>query len=186
MPIRSKKYLLFLYSGQPKARKTLEKMAWVKKLLPVDLPKAFSDKGYKYSLKIKVSVTQSCPTLCDPKDCSPPGSSVHGIVQARILEWFAIPFSRGSSWPRDQTWVFYNAGIFLTTEPSLVAIILAIGNFSESWGIFRMLYELVPITFWKMCNIFSLTFYIDFVHSQKTILPFNCNIFGKNWSNSWK
>ena len=97
MPIRSKKYLLSLCSGQPKARKTLEKMAWVKELLSVDLPKAFSDKGYKYSLKVKVSVTQSCLTLCDPKDCSPLGSSVHGILQTRILEWFAIPFSRGSS-----------------------------------------------------------------------------------------
>ena len=42
-------------------------------------------------------VTQSCPTLCDPVDCSPPGSSVHGILQARILEWVAISFSRGSS-----------------------------------------------------------------------------------------
>ena len=51
------------------------------------------------------SVAQSCPTLCDPKNCSPPGSSVHGIVQARILEWIAIPFSRGSSSPRDWTWV---------------------------------------------------------------------------------
>ena len=39
------------------------------------------------------SVTQACPTLCDPVDCSPPGSSVHGILQARILEWVAIPFS---------------------------------------------------------------------------------------------
>ena len=44
-----------------------------------------------------VLVTQSCPTLCDPMDCSPPDSSVHGILQARILEWVAIPFSRGSS-----------------------------------------------------------------------------------------
>ena len=42
---------------------------------------------------MKVLVTQSCPTLCDPKDCRPPGSSVHGILQARILEWVAIPFS---------------------------------------------------------------------------------------------
>ena len=42
-------------------------------------------------------VTQSCPTLCDPIDCSPAGSSVHGILQARIWEWVAIPFSRGSS-----------------------------------------------------------------------------------------
>ena len=44
-----------------------------------------------------VSTTQSCLTLCDPTDCSPPGSSVHGILQARTLEWVAIPFSRGSS-----------------------------------------------------------------------------------------
>ena len=44
-------------------------------------------------------VSQSCPTLCNPMDCSPPGSSVHGILQARILEWVAIPFSRGSSNP---------------------------------------------------------------------------------------
>ena len=47
-------------------------------------------------------VAQSCPTLCDPMDCSPPGSSVHGILQARVLEWIAIPFSSGSSQPRDQ------------------------------------------------------------------------------------
>ena len=48
-------------------------------------------------------VTQSCPTLCDPVDSRLPGSSVHGISQARILEWVAISFSRGSSQPRDQT-----------------------------------------------------------------------------------
>ena len=50
-------------------------------------------------------VAQSCPTLCYPMACSPPGSSVHGIFQARILEWVAISFSRGSSQPRDQTQV---------------------------------------------------------------------------------
>ena len=44
-------------------------------------------------------VPQSCPTLSDTMDCSPPGSSVHGILQARILEWVAIPFSRGTSEP---------------------------------------------------------------------------------------
>ena len=48
-------------------------------------------------------VAHSCPTLCDPMDCSPPGSSVHDILQARVLEWIAISFSRGSSLPRDQT-----------------------------------------------------------------------------------
>ena len=48
---------------------------------------------------------QSCLTLCNRMDCSPPGSSVHGILQARILEWIAMPFSRGSSWPRGWTCV---------------------------------------------------------------------------------
>ena len=46
---------------------------------------------------------QLCPTHCNPMDCSPPGSSVRGILQARIPEWVAMPFSRGSSWPRDWT-----------------------------------------------------------------------------------
>ena len=48
-------------------------------------------------LPCESEVAQSCPTLCDPVDCSPPGSSIHGILQARILEWVAISFSRGSS-----------------------------------------------------------------------------------------
>ena len=47
--------------------------------------------------KVRVLVTPWCPTLCDPMDCSPPGSSVHGILQARILEWVAIPFSKADS-----------------------------------------------------------------------------------------
>ena len=47
--------------------------------------------------------SQSCLTLCDPRDCSPPVSSVHGVSQARIPEWVAISFSRESAWPRDQT-----------------------------------------------------------------------------------
>ena len=57
-----------------------------------------------------VLVAQSCPTLFDPMDCSPPGSSVQGILQARILEWVAISFSGGSSQPRDQTQVSHIAG----------------------------------------------------------------------------
>ena len=51
---------------------------------------------------------QSCPTLCNPLDCSPPGSSLHGILQARILEWVAISFSRGSSVTRDWTGISCN------------------------------------------------------------------------------
>ena len=52
--------------------------------------------------------------LCDPMDCSPPGSSVHGLLQARILEWVAIPFSRGSSWLKDRAWVSCIASRFFT------------------------------------------------------------------------
>ena len=59
-------------------------------------------------------VTQWCPTLWDFMNCSPPGSFVHGIFQARILEWVAIPFSRGSSQPKDQIQVSFIAGWFFT------------------------------------------------------------------------
>ena len=55
-------------------------------------------------------VAQSCPILCDPMDCSLPGSSVHGIFKTRVLEWVAISFSRGSSQPRDQTQVSWVVG----------------------------------------------------------------------------
>ena len=54
-------------------------------------------------------VAQSCLTLCNPMDCSLPGSSVHGIFQARLLEWVAISFSSGSSQPKDQNWVSHTA-----------------------------------------------------------------------------
>ena len=56
-------------------------------------------------LESESEVIQLCPTLCDPMDCRLPGSSVHGIFQARVLEWVAISFSRGSSQPRDRTQV---------------------------------------------------------------------------------
>ena len=61
---------------------------------------------------VHAKLLQLCPVLCDPTDCSPLGSSVHGILQARILEWVAIPFSRGSSQSRDQTEVSCIAGKF--------------------------------------------------------------------------
>ena len=61
---------------------------------------------------------QSCLTLCDPMDCSLQGSFIYGILQARILEWVAIPSSRGSSWPRDQTWVPRIVGRVFITEPT--------------------------------------------------------------------
>ena len=65
-------------------------------------------------VKVNEFVSQSCPTLCDPMDCSLPGSSVHGILQVRILEWVAVPFPRESSQHSDGThipcfsrWILY-------------------------------------------------------------------------------
>ena len=69
---------------------------------------------WKWGGAVKVLVAQLCPTLCDPMHRSPSGSSVHGILQARILKWGAIPFSRGSSRPRDRTLVSHITGGFFT------------------------------------------------------------------------
>ena len=65
-------------------------------------------------MKVKVLVAQLCLTLCNHINCSPPGSSVHGIFQARILEFVASPFSRGSSLLKDLTRVSFMAGGFFT------------------------------------------------------------------------
>ena len=64
--------------------------------------------------RVKVLVAQLQLTICDLMDCSPPGSSVHGSLQPGTLEWVAMPFFRGSSGPRDQTWVSYMASRFFT------------------------------------------------------------------------
>ena len=68
----------------------------------LDYGEVDNEKGLRFT-EISVLVTQSCPALCNPMDCSLPGSSVCGLLQARILEWIAIPFSRGSSQSRNQT-----------------------------------------------------------------------------------
>ena len=76
------------------------KMGTIKDRNGMDLTEkeVIKNKGQEYT---ESEVTQSCPTLCDPMDCSLPGSPVHGIFQTRILEWIAISFSRESSWPRN-------------------------------------------------------------------------------------
>ena len=86
-----------------------------------------------------------CPTLCDPMDCSPPGSSVYGILQARILGWAAMPSSRGSSRPRDQIHIFcgsFSAGRFFTAEPPGKPKYLSSGppKISTGWTLARKPY----------------------------------------------
>ena len=78
-----------------------------------------------HEVKVEVLVAQSCPTLCDPLDCSPPGPSVHKICQARTLEWRAIPFLRGTSWSRDQIQVSHITGRFFTIWATREASTLA-------------------------------------------------------------
>ena len=70
----------------------------------------------KTMVMVMVGHAKSCPTLCNPMECSLPDSSVHGISQARVLEWVVISFSRESSWPRDRTHISCLAGRFFTTE----------------------------------------------------------------------
>ena len=88
-------WLIFLY------HKTLEVKPSLKSILPILISEW-------------VKVTQLCLTLCNPMDCNPPGSSVHGNLQARILKLVTISFSRRSSWPRDWIWVFCILGRYFT------------------------------------------------------------------------
>ena len=99
-----------------------------------------------------VLVAQSCQTLCDPTDCSLPGSSVHGISWARILERVAIFFSRGSSRPRDGTHVSCTAGRLYTAESAGKPASYpraepthsrqrAASHYTNSWGIFNYHYQ---------------------------------------------
>ena len=71
-------------------------------------------RGTLMSINVRAEVAQLRPTLCDPMDCNLSGYFVHGILQARILEWVALPFSRRSSPPKDRTWVSCIAGEFFT------------------------------------------------------------------------
>ena len=74
-----------------------------------------------YNMWFFFLATQLCLILCDPMDCSLPGSSVHGILQARVLEWVTIPFFRGSSWPKVWTWVYGSLDASYSVQFSLVA-----------------------------------------------------------------
>ena len=91
--------------------------------------KIYTVKNCIVLLVVVVLVAQSCPTLCDPMDYSPSDPSVHGILQARILEWVAIPFFRGSSWPKDRTQVSHPAGRFFIF-PAQICFCIPLVNFS--------------------------------------------------------
>ena len=89
----------------------LPALTTLKQLVPHFAQTSLCTFSITLNLKSPVSlIAQLCPTLCNPSDCSPQSSSVYGILQARILEWVAIPFSRGSSSPRDLTQVSCIAG----------------------------------------------------------------------------
>ena len=91
---------------------------------------------------------QSCPRLCNHMDCSPPGSSVHGILQARILEWVTISFCRGSSQRRDHTWISCLAGGFFTVWATRAALLIR-----SSRAGFLTLQNLMPDDLrWSWCN----------------------------------
>ena len=94
-------------------------------------------------------ITQSCLTLWGPMDCSPPGSSVHGILQARMLEWVATSFSSGSSWPKYWTWISYIASRFFMVWAT-----------REAHGSFYLQYNIVIYYQYDLFN--SLLFSLDF------------------------
>ena len=101
---------------------------WISTVMHLSALRAVSINQYLVSICVPkfclacvcAKLLQLCPTLCSPIDCSLPGYSVHVILPVRILEWVAMPFSRGSSWPRDQNCISCNSCIadsFFTTEP---------------------------------------------------------------------
>ena len=105
-------------------------ISWCKEFLGVNVGVAWCSEGVEIpggrnslyrEMCMRAKLLQLCPTFCDPMDCSPPGSSVRGILQARILEWVVMPFSRGSSQPRDQTCVSNVSCICGWVGTSLVA-----------------------------------------------------------------
>ena len=95
----------------------LKEKGGIRESIPRQVDKKFGGPRRERSRALKdemVLVAESCPTLCNPMECSPAGFSVHGILQARMLEWVAISISRGSSKPGDWTRVSCIAGKFFT------------------------------------------------------------------------
>ena len=131
---------------------------------------------------------QSCLSLCDPVDYSPPDSSVHGILQAKIVEWAAMPSSRESSWSRDQThisWVSCIAGVFFTAEllgkPMRTQYILAIKLIAAFSHSSLLPYSIVPshqVPWWPLgfCSYLFLFSGISLVQSLVLCMNTSPNI----------
>ena len=104
------------------------------------------------------SITQSCMTLCDPIDCSLPSSFVHGIFQARILEWVDIFFSRWSSWPKDQTYVSW-----------VYCICRWILYHWATWDALYCVYS-IPNKFWWLKKILKISSMLETLRKKTSIL----------------
>ena len=132
-------------------------------LCPWDSPGKNTGVGCHFLLqcmkvKSESEVAQSCPSPSDPMDCSPPGSSVHGIFQASVLEWVVMPSSSGSSQPRDRTHVSCMAGRFFTAEPP-----------GEAHFIYNSVYFSIPISQFIPFPLFSLLVTLSLFSTSVTL-----------------
>ena len=141
--------------------------------------------SYQGSLGMHTKSLRLCPTLCHPMDCSPPGSSVDGILQARIRESVAMPSSRGSSQPRDQTRVSHIAGGSPTLQVDLPhctrVSYIAGGSFTvwatrESVMLNSFQTLLMACEIWNMTNTKKACSCSTFLHIPSWLLKY-CNIF---------
>ena len=123
-------------------------------------------------MAVKVLVAQSCPTPCDPMGYGLPGSSVHGILQARILEWVAIPFSRGTSQPRTQTLVSCIAGGFFTAWDTKEAPV----EFSKTIGKKALYVKDINPLWWLLSIFYSYSFTITLIMIYDRILVMRLNL----------
>ena len=120
------------------------------------LPPELTVMNHEFSICAKL--LQSCPTLCNPMDCNPSGSSVHGIFQARTLGWVAISSSRGSSQSRDQTWLTWLSNLTTTEPPGKPCCLICyyksfLSIYQDTkdnvWWFYLQLYMLHITVFWK-------------------------------------
>ena len=121
---------------------------------------------------------RSCPTLCNPMDCRIPGSSLHGILQAKILEWVAFSFSRRSSQPRDRTWVSCMTGRFSTVWASR-------GAWNKDTPLLLRLNEVMRMEPWSgrtrvlmREDLEEFTFSLHYVRTQQT----RKRVLTRNWT----